>query len=261
MNKKEQDFEDLSFICERVLWYLQQKPKDLMEYFKNHRMDALHFIPDQKRGMIFFGRDASEKFYSIAQRHLCSQKEGKNKTNLDQFVKKLKEEFSRRFLQSDDDLTVKNMDRMISTAYRAISREFVSLTHYIPCAIFFSRTIDSFKIGPVNFLHKTKFNSTYRDEIDQLRISIKEEHRKQCALAIENGFPAGNVASEEQSDQLANHFLCLCRLLLLGLGLRLFYRINDSFCPSPPQYLRKKSCMACDGGKIIRSSGYVSNGS
>jgi hypothetical protein len=80
-----------------------------MEYFKNHRMDALHFIPDQKRGMIFFGRDASEKFYSIAQRHLCSQKEGKNKTNLDQFVKKLKEEFSRRFLQSDDDLTVKNM--------------------------------------------------------------------------------------------------------------------------------------------------------
>ncbi len=207
MNYKEQNLEDLRFICERVVWYLRQNPKELMAYFKNHRMDALYSIPDKKRGMIICGRDASEKFYSVAQRYLRSRKEGKNKTNLDQFVKKLKEEFSRRFLHSGEELTEKNIDRMISTAYRALSREFVSLTHYIPCSIFYSRTIECFEIGPVHFLHKTKFNSTYGDEIDQLRISIKEKHQEHCASAIENGFPTNRVASEKQSDQLANHLV------------------------------------------------------
>lgn len=207
MNKKEQNFEDLRFICERVVWYLKQKPEDLLEYFKYHRMDALYSIPDKKRGMIICGRDASEKFYNIAKRHLSSQKEERNKTNLDEYVKKLKEEFSRRFLQKGEELTEKNMDRMISAAYKRISREFEPLIHYIPCAIFFSRTIKSFEIGPVSFLHKSKFDSTYGDEIDQLRILLKDQHQEHCASAILDGFPANRIATDEQSEQLANHLV------------------------------------------------------
>jgi len=178
-----------------------------MQCFQHHRMDALYSIPDKRRGMIICGRDASERFYNIAERHLSSQKEEKNKTNLDEFVKKLKEEFSRRFLQIVEEITEKNMDRMISTAYRRISREFEPLIHYIPCAIFFSRTIESFEIGPVSFLHKTKFESTYGDEIDQLRIQIKEQHREHCASAIADGFPANRIATEEQSQQLADYLV------------------------------------------------------
>lgn len=207
MNKRQQNYDDLRFICERVAWYLKQKPKDLMQYFQHHRMDALYSIPDKRRGMIICGRDASERFYNIAERHLSSQKEEKNKTNLDEFVKKLKEEFSRRFLKIGQEITEKNMDRMISTAYRSISRKFEPLIHYIPCAIFLSRTIKSFEIGPVSFLHKTKFESTYGDEIDQLRIQIKEQHQDHCASAIADGFPANRIATEEQSQKLADYLV------------------------------------------------------
>jgi len=207
MSKRQQNFADLNFICERVVWYLEQKPEDLMAHFKTHKMDALYSIPDKKRGMIICGRDASTKFYNIAERHLSSQKEEKNKTNLDAFVSKLKEEFSRRFLQRGEDITEINMDRMISTAYRSLSREFESLIHYIPCSIFSSDSIRKFEIGPVSFLYKTEFESNYGDEIKRLRIQIKEQHREQCASAITNGFPAERVATEDQSQQLADHLV------------------------------------------------------
>lgn len=207
MNKRQQNFADLNFICERVVWYLKQKPEDLMQYFKTHKMDALYSIPDKKRGMVICGRDASGKFYDIAKRHLSSKNEEKNKTNLDEFVSKLKEEFSRRFIQDGEDITEVNMDRMISTAYRSLSREFKSLIHYIPCSIFSSDSVKKFNIGPVNFLYKTEFESNYGDEIKTLRIQIKEQHREQCASAIANGFPVERVATEDLSQQLADHLV------------------------------------------------------
>jgi len=207
MNKRQQNFADLNFICERVVWYLKQKPEDLREYFKTHKMDALYSIQDKKRGMIFCGRDASEKFYNIAERHLSSQKEEKKKTNLDTFVSKLKEEFSRRFLQDGEDITEVSMDRMISTAYRSLSREFKPLIHYIPCSIFSSGAIPKFNIGPVNFLYKTEFETIFGDEINRLRVQIKEQHRDQCASAVANGFPSERIATEEQSQKIADHLV------------------------------------------------------
>ena len=207
MNKRQQNFADLNFICERVVWYLKQKPEDLMEYFRTHKMDALYSIPDQKRGMIICGREASEKFFDIAKRHLSSQKEEKNKTNLDAFVTKLKEEFSRRFVQDGEDITEVNMDRMISTAYRSLSRDFKPLTHYIPCSVFSSTSVKKFNIGPVIFLCKAEFESNYGDEIERLRIQIKEQHREHFASAIAKGFPAERVATDDQSQQLADHLV------------------------------------------------------
>lgn len=207
MNKKQQNFADLNFICEKVVWYLKQQPRDLIEYFKTHRMDALYSIPDKKRGAIICGREASERFYNIAERHLSSQREEKNKSDLDEFVKKLKEEFSRRFLQEGEEITEKNMDRMISTAYRSLSREFKLFIHYIPCSIFSSGALKKFDIGPVCFLHKSEFDSTYGDEINGLRIQFKEQHREQCNSAIVSGLSLHNIATEEQSQHLAEHFV------------------------------------------------------
>lgn len=201
MNKRQQNLEDLRFIYEKVDWYLKQKPEEIMRYFQEHRMDLLYSIPDKRLGMITCGREASEKFYDIAERYLNSQKEGKNKTNLDEFVVKLKEEFSRRFLQEAEEINEKKVDRMLSTAYKSMSREFKQLTHFIPCAIFFSRTIDSFEIGPISFLHKTKFESIYGDEINQLRTQIKDEDREHCSKVIADGFPEDRIATEEQSQQ------------------------------------------------------------
>ena len=205
--KKQQNLDDMRFIYDKVGWYLNQNHEDLMVYFQEHKMDSLYNIPHPKLGKIICGREASEKFYNIAERYLSSQKEGKNKSNLDEFVKKLKEEFTRRFLQNGEEINESKVEKMISTAYKSMSREFTQLTHYIPCAIFFSRTIDSFNIGPINFLHKTKFESTYADEIEQLRIQIKEQHQEHCAEAIIKGFPSHNIATEEQSQQLAEELV------------------------------------------------------
>ena len=207
MNKKQLDFHDLNFIYEKVIWYLEQKPAELMEYFQKHHADSLYTIQDKKLGLLICGREASEKFYDIAKRHLSSQKQAKNKINLDDFAIKIKEEFSRKFLQNGEDRTENNVEKMINSAFRSISKDFEELIHYIPCSIFVATSIKSFEIGPVLFLQKSEFKSTCGDEIDSLRFQIKEDHQKDCAAALLRGYPANIIGTEKDSEELANYLV------------------------------------------------------
>jgi len=204
MSKSQQDFADFTFICEKVLWYLQCKPKDLMNHFQQHKMDAFYFIQDKKRGMIFYGREASERFSNLAERYLSSRKGEKAKTNLSEFIHEIKMEFARRFLENGEEVTERNMNRMIVAAYKKVAAKFELLTHYIPCEIFFSKDIDTFSVGPIKFMHRRLFDQTYKDEIEQLRVQIRKQHKERCVKAISEGFPASRVASEEQSQELAD---------------------------------------------------------
>lgn len=207
MNIKRKNSDDVHFIYERVIWYLAQKPEDLIQYFQHHKADALYSLPHKKGRGIICGREASEKFYDIANRCFSSQQVNKNKTNLVEFIEKLKKEFLRRFIENREEITDTNIDRMISTAYKSASKEFKHLEHYIPCAIFFSKTIKSFEIGPISFLHKSEFESIFGDEINRLPAEIKDEHQKHCEDAIANGLPADKIATEEQSQQIAHQLV------------------------------------------------------
>ncbi len=207
MNNKQQNLEDIRFIYEKVTWYLNQKPEDLILHFQNHDMDIFNDIKNQQGKIFICGHKSIEKFYNIAKRKLASEPDKNNKTNLNEFVEKLKTEFLTKFIENTEDITQQNIDRMISAAYKSTSREFEQLTHYIPCTIFFSTSIESFAIGSIEFFHKRKFELLYGDEINKLRAEIKEEHRKICESAISNGFPADNIATEEQSQHLADELV------------------------------------------------------
>jgi len=204
MNKNQPNFDEFKFICSKAQWYLSQNPKDLQRYFQQHKIDSLYFIQHKKRGLIFYGREASERFYNIAERYLNSRKDEKAKTNLNEFIDEIKKEFTRRFIDLGEDVTDRNMNRMINTAYKKMSRKFEHLTHYIPCEIFVSKSIDEFTVGPIKFLHKRIFEASFKDEIEHLRELIKEQHQERCAQAVAEGYPSSIIATETQSQELAN---------------------------------------------------------
>jgi hypothetical protein len=207
MSKSQENLKDVTFICERVIWYLKQKPEELIEYFKEHRLDALYSISDPNRGMIICGLEASKRFTDIAERFLSTQEEKKRKANLSKVIGNLKEEFSRRFIQRGEEISQRNIDRMIASAYKLTSKKFESIRHFIPCTIFLTKSIKSFEVGPVQFLHESKFFDSYKKEIQALREEIKVDHQARCRSAVSEGFPEDRIATEKQSEQLANRLV------------------------------------------------------
>ncbi len=208
MAKPNPNLADIEFICERVIWSLKLKPEELMQHVREHRMDAFHTIPNPKNGgMIIIGREAAQRFSDIATRFLASQPDKKARANHTEFVEKLRNEFSRRFLQDGREVDQANVDRMISAAYKAAARDFEAARHFIPCALFFSEGVKSFDVGPVKFVHESEFFASNKDEFANLPEKIKSRHQARVAAEIEKGFPAANAASAEQSAKLANHLV------------------------------------------------------
>lgn len=201
------NLDDVTFIVERVIWYLKQKPEELMAYFRANPHDALHSLDHPQRGMILCGRDAARRFSDIANRFLATKPDKKAVTDFDTFVGNLRSEFSRRFLQVGEEVTTQNIDRMISSAYKRSQRNRETLRHFIPCAIFLSRGFHEFDVGPVKFLKRTLFDSRFGREVEALRDTIAKRHQDRCADAVAKGFPADRAATPETSRKLADHLV------------------------------------------------------
>ncbi len=208
MGQSKENVNDILYILAQIQYFSSKSLKEIMSHIKINRMDGLCSLPHPKGiGMLICGYDAYQRFDILAKRFLSSQKDKAVNTHLPEYSKALRAEFVRRFLKELEPVNQKNVDRMLSTAYRCISREFDSITHYIPCSIFFSNDPAEFDVGPVHFLHKSKFKELYGDEIESQRTILMRKHQEQCQLAICSGMPAESVATTEQSDKLAEDFV------------------------------------------------------
>ncbi len=78
---------DVEFIGERVLWFLKLTPEEFMAHIRANPRDGFHSILNPKNGgMIIIGREAGQRFWRIAERHLASLPDRKARTNLGSFV-------------------------------------------------------------------------------------------------------------------------------------------------------------------------------
>lgn len=220
MSKSENNINDIKFILERVIWYLKQPFGTLIEYFKENKLDAFYSLPHPEGGMLICGLEANKRFESISKRFLSTQKEKKHKTDISKFTNELKNEFVDRFILKQQEICQRNVDRMIASSYKRVAINFKAIRHFIPCSIFKTSKPSIFKVGPVEFLHKSQFFMKYEKEIEARREEIAKEHRERCQLVIKEGMPAGRVATTEQSKKLGNRLVD---------GLREFYDQYDWF--------------------------------
>jgi hypothetical protein len=127
---------------------------------------------------------------------------------LPEFTKALTEEFTKRFLGSNPaQVNKQNIERMLSSAYRNVSSKFDSLTHYIPCSIVLYADPEKFKIGPVQFIHKSSFKNEYGEEIEARRRAIAGKHKERCKKAVLEGMKPENAAKPEQSKELSDYLI------------------------------------------------------
>lgn len=211
------NFRDFESIVQLVIVALKRTPVETIAHIRAHRMDAFHTIPDPRNGsFLIVGAEVTERFRSIARRHLASQPDRKARTDRENFVAQLAKKFSEFFLQPEQTRPANesNMNRWIGSALRAAEKEHDAATHYIPCALIFSTTVKQFAVGPVTFYHTDEFFRLFGSEIEQLREKIRDRHRRRVEEAIKDGFPEKSAATPEQSaawgnrltDGLLNHY-------------------------------------------------------
>ena len=209
MSQSEQNINDVQFILNQVEWFLAKPPEELMSYFKEHKLDALYSLAHPKgKGMLICGYEAYQRFNILAERFLSSQKDKAVNVHLPEYAKAIRAEFVRRFIEEPKAVVDRrNVDRMLSSAYRCISKEFDTVIHYIPCSIFRSNDPAEFEVGPVDFVHKFKFEELYGEKIEAQRAILAKKHQERCQEAIRSGTPADRGATPAQSEGLANHLV------------------------------------------------------
>jgi hypothetical protein len=208
MGKAEDNLRDVQKIYDEIEFYKSKTPKDFAEGITLDK-DAIRYTVYDFSGRIFIcGFEASMKFYNLANRHLDSYPENKQKFDFNDFVKNLHGVFLEFFVHEGREITSQSVNKLLVSTDKRSRRKLQNLTHYIPCNIFHSSTIPEFQIGPIKFLHETRFDELYLNEIEELRTTIAQDHQVRCQeLISRTSYVFSNVASPEQSKDLANRLV------------------------------------------------------
>jgi hypothetical protein len=164
MGQAEDNIADVRFILSKVEWFTNQP----FAYLKEHKEEWLYCVPhpSEEGAPLTCGYEAHQRFYTLARRLLSSDAEKAARVHLPNYVKELKAEFVRRFLQESKPVDRSNVDRLLSSAYRRASRKFDSLVHYVPCTVFVDPNPNEFEVGPVHFMRKSRFEELHSGELE-----------------------------------------------------------------------------------------------
>lgn len=198
MTRTQENIKDVEFIFEQINMNSTLSMEERRFRVQNHNLEFLCTVPHPNGGRgITCGKQADERFRKIAVRHLSTDAEKKSKTNVGNFVKALKESFSKKFLQEQRDIEEGSVARMISQAYKQTQKSFSSQIHYIPCTLFTNKEPLEFSIGPVKFFHKTKFEELYKERFSEQRKVIADR-------IFANDKEGGKDISRESAIKFAN---------------------------------------------------------
>lgn len=199
--------DDVQFIADEIIRFQKLSDADRIAYFKKHRFEALCSLPHPNGGSIICGQAAHDKFYEIAERFVASPPQLKAQTNLTGFVTSLKKTFSDFFVSQQRKIEPASADKMVSTAFKATSRAFEEITHYVPCVLFYSTKIKRFQVGPVTFYRRKHFLEKLRAELKLLPKNITARKLAQIAEQIKMGWSADQFVSAERAEDDARNLI------------------------------------------------------
>ena len=206
MGQWEENVEDVRFVLSRIEWFATQPVETVRAHFRTHKMDGLCTVPHPSgKGTGFIcGREAYLRINALGERFLACHRDKAAKVRLQEYTQELRAELVRRFIKESEPVERKNVDRMLSTAYRRISHRFEGLVHYIPCSVFLARRPAEFEVGPVRFMLRSKFEDAYGAEIEARREALASEMLEDARAMAEQSPTAAIDVSPAHYERLAD---------------------------------------------------------
>jgi hypothetical protein len=205
-SKTVQDIEDVTFIMEEIIRFRSMSFEELKVHHETNRQDALCSIPhpEPERGILVCGREAYNRFYQIAERHLATEPSLKNNFDAEVFANAVVEEFVRVFLKDAREVDQRWVNKMLSATVKKLKSKHKALTHYIPCVIVSDKEPQEFRIGPVRFMTVDKFLSENHEALENERRRLLEDGLKNRQEMIEKGLRTAEELLPENSAKFAD---------------------------------------------------------
>jgi hypothetical protein len=182
MAKWKEDLADVQAIFDDVLRFHRMSFEEWKKHLDDHPEDrGLHHINLPERGHLRISAASTDRFFALTKRlrGVAPKNADLDRKTLNSAIRA---EFVDMFVLEERAIDRSSVDRMLSRALKRVKRKHQPVTHYLPCTLVGDHEPRDFRVGPVRFIHESKF-------FEELGPQIEADHRsgstKQRAKAEE----------------------------------------------------------------------------
>lgn len=201
-NKSDQNLQDCLFILNQINT-LNDSASEIYKTIKNKPSEGLfHLRHPEGKGIIICGHEAYFRFKTVASRYLEGFVKQAGSTEVSGFAEILRDEFASRYIKLGQQMNRATVSRLLDSAYQKLQEKYESLIHFIPCSVIASDNPNEFQIGPVLFLHKTRFWELYGNKIEEQKEKDIEDQILRNKQALERGIAPKMIPSEDRAREI-----------------------------------------------------------
>lgn len=147
---------DIRFVAAELERFQLLTWPELVAYVKAHDDSLTHQL-DRDDAPLFVGREAYQRFWSIAERELNQIGDDHTDFDVDMVAAALRDRFVELRVRRARELDEGAIDDIVAGAFVLARLTHAVLTHHLPCVITYDQRPDSFIVGPVTFRPTDKF--------------------------------------------------------------------------------------------------------
>ena len=166
MTKPEEDLADVKAIYEDVRRFARMTFEEWKAHLDAHPEDrGLHHINLPEGGSLRMSADSTDRFFALTQRLMAVTPDN---ADLDRSTLNdaIRAKFVDMFLRQPREIDRSSVDRMLARAVKAVRQKHRPMTRYLPCTLVGDHEPFEFRVGPVRFLHESKFFEYYGAKIE-----------------------------------------------------------------------------------------------
>src|SRR5207302_8419620 len=157
MAKWKEDVADVKTIYDDVVRFARMGFHEYKAHVDAHPEDrGLHHVNLPGGGHQPISADSTDRFFKITKRLIAITPDNADldRTTLDAAIRA---EFVEMFLRNDRPIEQSTVDKMLTRALREVRKKHRQMTHYLACTLVGDDEPFEFRVGPVRFLHESKF--------------------------------------------------------------------------------------------------------
>lgn len=161
-----QTVNDIRFVAAELERFRLLSWPELVAYVRAHDDSMIHRL-EYDESLLFVGREAYERFWTIAERELNQIGDDHSDFDVDTVAAALREHFVQLLVRHGRELEDASIEELVSSAFATARLTHAVLTHHIPCVITHDQRPDAFVVGPVTFRPAEKFLTQHLDAIER----------------------------------------------------------------------------------------------
>lgn len=206
MTKPEEDLADVKAIYEDVMRFRRMRFEEWKAHLDAHPEDrGLHHINLPQGGSLRISADSTDRFFALTKRLMTVTP---NNADLDRSTLNdaIRAKFVDVFLRQAREIDRSSVDRMLSRAVKTVRQKHRPITRYLACMLVGDHEPFEFRLGPVRFLHESKFFEYFGGAIEADHREASTNQRTKAEEMLAEG-RLNDLRSREEWEELDQKML------------------------------------------------------